>query len=527
MRISISKKSEELINQLTALYGFKTDSIIARIGFFSSLLVEQRYDLNAIPSLDRTGKDFLSETNLFGSNNHIGSNFILYKTVLDQHYDKNLSEEEFKALFNIHLQHGLEALGKKALGKEISSGVHLSALMEIVKNGLSLLSSSGRTVFKTSLITVDHNSYNGLVEFNVGIDEKGQAINIRLNDLNSFDSHHIAIAGMTGSGKTQLLKDILYQISVKTQNALKFIFFDYKGEGDPENIKRFLDDTNCKFIDILKGKFQLNPLSFIDSDDLNERNFQINAFVDSISTIETSIGTKQKHTLISVIRSLFEEKKINIPTLSDIHLRLVENYEFTKTSPDSLISIIDKLASGLFSNEPLASEKIYDKSIYLNLPITLSDTLRQLIVFLTLKYLLSEFSKANDTEPDENRIKPLRYVIVVDEAHIYLKNRNASRALEELLRVIRSKGVVVILLTQGIEDFKTKNFDFASQIKIPLCLNVKNKNDFKLMKEFLGSVKSDINLKSVISKLDNGYGVINLSEPKLIEINQLWKRLKN
>lgn len=526
MRISISKKSEELINQLTSLYGFKTDSIIARICFLASLQNEKRYDLNAIPSLDRTGKDFLSETNLFGSNNQVGSNFVLYKTVLDQHYDKNLSEEEFKALFNAHLQDGLQSLSDRALKGDVSSGIHFSVLMDLVRNGLNLLSSSGKTIFKTASNEVDYYFYDGLVDFNVGIDEKGENVSIRLNDLNRFDSHHIAIAGMTGSGKTQLLKDILYQISVKTNNKLKFIFFDYKGEGDPENIKRFLGDTGCDFIDILKGKFELNPLSFIDSKDPNERNFQINAFVDSIGTIETSIGTKQKHTLISVIRGLFDENGKEVPTLSDIYSRLVETYEISRIIPDTLLAIIDKLASGLFANGATDKEKIFNKSIYLNLPITLSDTLRQLIVFLTLKYLLSEFSKANDTEPDENRIKPLRYIIVIDEAHVYLKNKNASKALEELLRVIRSKGVVVILLTQGIEDFKTKNFDFASQIKIPLCLNVKNKNDFKLMKDYLGSVKSDITLKSVISKLDNGYAVINISEPKLVEINQLWKRFR-
>jgi DNA sulfur modification protein DndE len=40
----------------------------------------------------------------------------------------------------------------------------------------------------------------------------------------------MAIAGMAGSGKTQLMKDILYQISKKTNNELKFIFFDYKGD---------------------------------------------------------------------------------------------------------------------------------------------------------------------------------------------------------------------------------------------------------------------------------------------------------
>ena len=31
--------------------------------------------------------------------------------------------------------------------------------------------------------------------------------------------------------------------------------------------------------------------------------------------------------------------------------------------------------------------------------------------------------------------------------------------------MMRSKGVVVVMLSQGVEDYKTKDFDFASQVK--------------------------------------------------------------
>ena len=97
--------------------------------------------------------------------------------------------------------------------------------------------------------------------------------------------------------------------------------------------------------------------------------------------------------------------------------------------------------------------------------------------------------------------------------------------MEQLLRVIRSKGVVVVMLTQGIEDFKTKNFDFSSQVKIPICLNVKNK-DLRFMKTFLGSPRSEHTLLSAINKLDNGKAIINFKEPKLITIRQFWQTIK-
>ena len=187
-----------------------------------------------------------------------------------------------------------------------------------------------------------------------------------------------------------------------------------------------------------------------------------------------------------------------------------------------MTAIIKDLASGLFISEK--NSGILDKNIYLNLPPALSDTLRQLCVFLLLRYFNFYFSSTNDAEPSENII-PLRYIIVIDEAHVYLKNKNARKALEDLLRVMRSKGVIVIMLSQGVEDYKTKDFDFASQVKLPICLNVQNK-DYKLIKSFLGTPRSEFKLQTVINKLESSKGIINLNDPQLIEIRQFWKTIQ-
>ena len=146
-------------------------------------------------------------------------------------------------------------------------------------------------------------------------------------------------------------------------------------------------------------------------------------------------------------------------------------------------------------------------------------------MFFTLKYLLNIFSNTDDTQPDDNRINPIRYIIVVDEAHVYLKNKRARKALEQLLRVVRSKGVVVIMLSQGAEDYKQKDFDFSSQVKIPICLNVKNK-DYRIIEPFLGTPSSKFKLEQAIKKIQNGHGVINIKEPKIIQVRQFWKTMK-
>jgi DNA sulfur modification protein DndE len=287
-------------------------------------------------------------------------------------------------------------------------------------------------------------------------------------------------------------------------------------------------------VDLRKNHMQLNPLSFINLTDERAKAFNIKSFVDFVCTIATQLGAKQKHILQTIITECFDQQgglnalipgeyQNSHPTLIDIFEGLQNYYETNGIHPDTLYSIISDLATNIFSSDSIPeAKKLYEQSLYINLPLELSDTLRQLAVFLTLKYLLAEFSSTNDTEPTAERIKPLRYVIVIDEAHVYLKNKNASRALEDILRVLRSKGVVIIMLTQGVEDYKTKAFDFSSQIKIPICLNINNK-DYKLIESFVGTPRSKQKLQEVINQLESQKAVVNIIEPQIISIRQFWK----
>jgi DNA sulfur modification protein DndE len=536
MRINSSKKSEELMISLTQLYGFSSDSIICRTAVCLTLQQNRKFDINIVP-LDRKGKDFLSETNLFGSVINKGSYLPLYLAMFDQHYQTNLSEDQFRSLFNHHLETGLEFISNEVKNINIASGHHISYLMKWVKKGLELINETNQFILPSDEVK-EIKSFENVIEICLGKDEKNHELKLKINDLNEFDSCKIAIAGMVGSGKTELVKDLLYQISLQSKNELKFIFFDYKGEGSPERLKTFFDLTSCKMVDLKKGPMGLNPLSFVSLNDKRTQEFNIKSFVDFVCTIATQLGARQKHILQTIITDCFDQQiglnelmpnnyQNSHPTLTDIFEALVNYYENNSIAPDTLYSIISDLATNIFSiNSNPESKKIYEQSLYINLPIELSDTLRQLCVFLTLKYLLAEFSSTNDTEPTPERIKPLRYIIVVDEAHVYLKNKNASKALEDILRVLRSKGVVVIMLTQGVEDYKTKNFDFSSQIKIPVCLNINNK-DYKLIESFVGTPRSKQKLQEAIGKLEAQKAITNIIEPQVITINQFWKTISN
>jgi DNA sulfur modification protein DndE len=521
MRIRLSKENDELLHKLKSLYNFRNEGVIPRIAFSYSLMTGKIFDSENERTPSSDGKEFRDDRMLFGSLIDDTSNSIIYKSILDQHYNKLTFEEEFIKLFKLHLSHGLNLLNTKIENGNISKGDHIEILMKAVKSGLALRNKNVKTHITQKKKKVKE--YDGALSFDLGVDENGENVEIKINDLREFDNRNIAIAGMAGSGKTQLMKDILYQISNKTNHELKFIFFDYKGEGNPEQLKPFLDATKCNFVDIVNdGGLKFNPFLSV-STDVRQRPFSIKAFVDTIATFVPSVGVAQKNILMNVITDLFDEKSGHYPTINELFDRLEEYYEENGKRPDTLYAGIQDLTTNIF-NCKNDNPNILDTSLYLNLPPALSDTLRQLVVFLLLRYFNTYFSSTNDCEPKDH-IFPLRYVIVIDEAHIYLKNKNARKALEELLRLLRSKGVIIVMLSQGVEDYRTKDFDFASQVKLPICLNVQNK-DYKSISHFVGTPSSKYKLETEIQKLDSGKGLINVSDPQIIELNQWWKTKK-
>ncbi|MCW0522949.1 DndE family protein [Riemerella anatipestifer] len=522
MRITLSKENDEILYNLKSLYGFKNEGIAPRIAFALSLQTGKYFDLENenIPKSD--GKEFRDDKALFGTLINDTSNVVIYKSILDQHYNKNTFEDEFVKLFKLHLNHGLKIWNESIENGEITKGNHIDILLKPIKKGLTLRSNT--THISTNAKKSEVKEFQELLSFEIGKSENDEPMVININDLREFDNRNIAIAGMAGSGKTQLIKDILYQISKNSNNELKFIFFDYKGEGNPEQLKPFLEATKAEFVDVVNdGGVDFNPFLSINLDE-RQRPFSIRAFVDTISTFVPRMGVSQENILISLINDLLDRKNGSYPTITELFEDLENYYEENGIRQDTLYSVIRDLSTNIFNCNP-NNPDVLSKSLYLNLPPALSDTLRQLVVFLLLRYFNSYFSSTNDCEPKEH-IFPVRYVIVIDEAHIYLKNKNARKALEDLLRLLRSKGVIVVMLSQGVEDYKTKDFDFASQVKLPICLNVQNK-DYKAICNFVGTPSSKYKLETEIKKLDSGKGLINIGEPKIIELRQWWKTKKD
>ncbi len=118
----------------------------------------------------------------------------------------------------------------------------------------------------------------------------------------------------------------------------------------------------------------------------------------------------------------------------------------------------------------------------------------------------------------------MRYVLLIDEAHVIFKEKKYQELLEKILREIRSKGVAVVLLSQGIDEFNQATFDFSSMCEIAFLLDIKDKTNSKAINKFLGlSDKEGIKAARSLEKIQKGQSIANLKEftkCELFEIKQ-------
>lgn len=507
LNIKTNQANKLAVSNLTKKFDFNNDAVIARIAIAYSLQKSTKFNSNEI--LDNSGKEYHGH-NLFNNNTEY-----LYRALFNQYYGKVIADNEWAKLVKLHLDDGFSKLNDFIYTQNKN---HIDVLMESIKDGLQLLDTKNND---TPAESKNINACDKEILLELGVLDNDENLTITINNQDKNNNQHIAIAGATGSGKTEFVKHLLWQIHNQSHGELRFIFFDPKGEGKSENLKPFLELTQCNFVDVSKGELDFNPLSHISLVDENSQRMEIQSFRDAVSSINNT-GPTQKKNLSTVLHKIFIDAKKNgkCPTIKTVKNELEVFYKEQHIKSDSLTAIFDDIADWFHVKE---NNNIYDNNQYINLPASMPNSACQTIIFLMLNYLKNIFMSCSDTKTDES-IKSMRYVIIIDEAHVYLNNKKSGEILEKLLRLVRSKGVMVILMTQGVEDYKQVDFDFASQIGTSILLDVKDKNNNKHIQSFLGVDKNNNQLSNCLKKLCPKKGVVCIDEPQLIDINLFFNR---
>ncbi len=517
INIKTSETSRDLIRDYSNRLKLPAENIIARIALSYSISKGKKLDLKSIK--DSKGKEYKEDT-------FFGRYRLQYISLICQLYNIHKSDINIPKYIKLHIDDGLELMNK-FFESNINHTIY-DFLIETIDRGIESIEHSHnpfKYVENTNRQIPDKHYFNKLWKIIVGTDCNGDSIVLEPNNTTKYNNCHIAIAGTTGSGKTQFAIELITQMIEQSNGKANYIYLDFKGLNteDEKRYKRFFDITKTEFINAPNKKIPINPLSFIDNVNENNRKLGINKFVDYIVEYSNA-GNSQKQQLRDAVRTIFTNKKNGkYPTLDELNNELPNHFQ-------KGTSVVSEIIGGL-SDPPIFSDEtskdFLNKNYYFSLSADLNQLFRFTSVFLVINYIYNTFMSMPDA-PIENGVRCMRYVLLIDEAQVIFRDKKAKFVLQQILEQIRSKGVSVILLAQNVDEFDQPQFNFASLCEIGFLLKISDLTNPKRIQKFLGLNEKDLNiLVRSMEKLEPGEAVSNIREHKkaeLFKISQFYQR---
>jgi len=442
-RLFTSKKSEDILEKLR--YATKLEiSTIARLAFSLSL----KKNGKDVPVSDDTSiKREIKRTTFFGEDE------LLIKTLLVTIYKKKFDDDdEFYSRQSVIKNH-IDA------GCLLLDDIFRTSNQNVMKFFENLYHEIHDETITRDLSTL----YN--LTILLGTDEKtNQDLIIEMNNTEKHVNPHLAIVGKPGGGKTQFLLKILSDIRKSSDFKTNFIFFDYKG--DVSQNSDFLSATKSIVYHLPHQYLPVNPFILPEYSD-NSILLSAREKTESFASIDKRIGAVQRGFLTDIIKTGYDnrnDKTIRYPDFREIFEIAETLYESDERKRDTLIETLKDLAQfHLFwehSDKENPIEVLSEKSVVIDLhelPV-----LKQLVAYLVIERLYKEMAVLPDSQTNGG-YREIRTVLVIDEAHNYLSQKN--HFLEKIVREGRSKGIAVFFASQSPGDYDQPSFDFRELLE--------------------------------------------------------------
>lgn len=495
-RLYTSQLAEEIINGLRA--ETKLDkSIIARMAFSLSLVKE--------------GKSVKSSSNFSGNemrrHSFLGNDEILVKALLSHTYEQSdFDDNEFfsnKSIIKNHIDSGTQLLWElfEKSGRDVNNW-YKAILDKVELKGAK------------DIFTKDLDVYIGRKVVN------NEELIMELNDTTKHANSHLAIMGKPGVGKTQFLIKVLSDIRVQSNYQTNFIFFDYKG--DVVDNEKFIDVTKARTYKLLQGTENL-PINPFVLPTYDEQAIQVSARekAESFASINSKLGVVQKGALTDAIIASYAKRQGSenpYPDFQDVLEIASLNYEEEGKRDDSLIEVLRDLANfNLFwahgsTVKPI--DKISNRTMIID--VHSMPVLKELVGYLVIERLYKEMASLPDSPIKDGR-RTLRTILVIDEAHNYLSQKNIF--LQRIIREGRSKGIVVFFASQSPSDYQQKFFNFQELLEFAYIFQCDGVSSGSIQ-DILGcSQKTAKDLQTEIARLEP-FQVISRSNEKTEEFTK-------
>ena len=321
----------------------------------------------------------------------------------------------------------------------------------------------------TEPITADDGSNQTGLTLRIGEDIGGFQTQVRHLNLGqtSLNQLNMGVVGDLGTGKTQLLQSLVFQIATGAAEnrgiSPNILIFDYKKDYSSEE---FVKATGARVI-----RPQHIPLNLFDlsnsSQSINPWLDRYRFFSDAIEKIYSGIGAVQREKLKNAIKEAYKGRSDgSYPTIYDVF----QNYQLAvKGNPDSISGILgDMVDMELFANEPtsIVSPGEFLKGVVviaLN-ELGQDDRTKNMLVAILLNVFYEHMLKI-PKRPFLGRDRNMRVVdsmLLVDEADNIMKYE--FDVLRKLLLQGREFGAGVILASQYLSHFKTGATDYREPL---------------------------------------------------------------
>lgn len=308
-----------------------------------------------------------------------------------------------------------------------------------------------------------------------GFEPRPLSLNIsdtRLNQLN------IGVVGDLGTGKTQLLKSLIFQIAkARHENRgvkPRFLIFDYKRDYSSPD---FVEATGARVV-----KPSHLPLNLFDTSPMGDSIApwldRFRFFADVLDKVYSGIGPVQRDKLKGAVRNAYESCRLHgrQPTIYDIH---AEYRDLLGGKSDSPMAIIDDLVDmEVFEREPTKTntfDEFLDGIVVISLDaMGQDDRSKNMLVAIMLNMFYENMLKTPKRPfvGEKPQLRVIDSYLLVDEADNIM--RYEFDVLRKLLLQGREFGAGVILASQYLRHFKTSTTDYREPLLTWLIHKVPN-----------------------------------------------------
>ena len=442
---SADKQCEELLRRL----GYKVHYLVARLALSRSLALPA--EPAASPDDDDDPGRTIRGQQLFGD----GPDLSAWVALIVQRIRKpEITRRELQAAVSAHWRRGADLLIKDwdevqgSLPRFIEKLSDLASLPE-ERGQVPLIDGEEPTITAGVVIPVGEVAEDA---------ETQEPVAFPVNAAGG--SPHIAFMGGAGSGKTRTAATMLKRL--RTFGALPLLAFDFKGD---LTTTYGLDTTfGAQVVSPPRTAVPLDVLAVSDTDDVGMAAVRIRESIGRIK--QRALSGVQADALRDAVTQVLRTQ--HPATLTHISRALTAEYARRNRRPDELTATLNDLTQFTLFEPRYSPADFFQRSWLINLPPDIPSDVRRLVTNLTLDSLDRWINSLPEAQLLDGR-RALRHVSLVDEAHLILAS--GLPALGNLVRMSRSKGGLIVLVSQSPNDFENEDDAFLDNVGLTVAFN--------------------------------------------------------